>query len=46
MQPRLVSQISYLSRMLDQADQEPGGEALARFAELTTQYDAVLADLD
>ncbi|MFT4768545.1 MAG: photosystem II stability/assembly factor-like uncharacterized protein [Glaciecola sp.] len=46
MQPRLVSQISYLSRMLDQADQEPGGEALARFAELTAEYDAVLAGLD
>lgn len=45
MQPRLIAQISYLSRMLDQADQEPGGEALTRFDELTAEYAAVLAGL-
>ncbi|WOJ95442.1 hypothetical protein R0137_09235 [Congregibacter brevis] len=46
MQPRLISQLSYLSRMLNQADQEPGGEALTRFAELSAEYASVLASLD
>ncbi|EAQ98141.2 WD40/YVTN/BNR-like repeat-containing protein [Congregibacter litoralis] len=46
MQPRLISQISYLSRMLDRADQEPGGEALARFDELQAEYEAVLEALE
>ncbi|MDP5054044.1 MAG: hypothetical protein NWP69_09645, partial [Congregibacter sp.] len=45
MEPKLISQISYLSRMLDQADQEPGGEALARYAELQSAYAAVLDSL-
>lgn len=46
MQPRLISQLSYLSRMLDQADQEPGGEARTRFAELSAEYASVMASLD
>ncbi len=43
MPPRLISQISYLSRMLDNADQAPGNEAIARYDELKAEYEAILA---
>jgi photosystem II stability/assembly factor-like uncharacterized protein len=41
MQPMLVDQISYLYSMLDDADQAPGGDALARYQELNAQFAAV-----
>jgi photosystem II stability/assembly factor-like uncharacterized protein len=42
-QPMLSEQISYLHDMLDTADQAPGGEALARFRELSTALDGLRA---
>ncbi|MEM1190284.1 MAG: hypothetical protein AAF933_00245 [Pseudomonadota bacterium] len=45
MPPGLIAQISYLYRMLDHADQAPGGEAAARYAELQGLYESAIAEL-
>ena len=45
MPARLVDQIAYLYSMLGNADQAPGGEATARFAELKRQYDELVVGL-
>jgi hypothetical protein len=38
-QPMLLSQISYLSSMINQADQNPGIDAYERFEELKTKFE-------
>jgi len=38
-QPMLLSQISYLSSMVNRADQLPGRDAYNRFDELKTQFE-------
>ena len=43
MEPMLTSQISYLFNMINAADQAPGQEAEARFAELRQQFLALSA---
>jgi len=38
MKPMLVSQVSYLSSMLNRADQKPGKDAYDRYEELSTKF--------
>ncbi|MEL7045593.1 MAG: hypothetical protein AAGL66_11300, partial [Pseudomonadota bacterium] len=45
MPPGLIAQIGYLYRMLDHADQAPGGEATARYTELQGLYESAIAEL-
>jgi hypothetical protein len=45
-QPMLVSQISYLSSMLNRADQKPGRDAYVRFDELNQQLAACTRELE
>ena len=42
--PMLLSQISYLSSMLDQADQRPGKDACERYEELYSWYNTVFVE--
>jgi photosystem II stability/assembly factor-like uncharacterized protein len=44
MEPMLTAQISYLYNMINAADQAPGQEAEARFAELSQQFQALTAE--
>jgi hypothetical protein len=44
-QPMLVAQLEYLYAMLGTADQKPGRDAVARFAELRSALDRQLAEL-
>ena len=39
--PMLISQISYLSSMLNSADQRPGKDAYERYEALKKQYDSI-----
>lgn len=41
MTPMLEAQILYLYRVLNQADQEPGADSIARFAELSDAYEVI-----
>jgi hypothetical protein len=43
MRPGLISQISYLYRMLGQADQQPGAEAAMRLATLRSRFEPIAA---
>jgi hypothetical protein len=45
-QPMLVDQISYLSSMLNRADQKPGRDAYVRFDELTQELSGYIAEVD
>jgi photosystem II stability/assembly factor-like uncharacterized protein len=44
-QPQIIEQISYLSSMLDRADQKPGHDAYVRFDELTNTLNECLEDM-
>jgi len=44
-QPQIIDQISYLSSMLDRADQKPGRDAYVRFDELTKALNECLEDM-
>ena len=41
MRPMLVAQLSYLSSMLNRADQKPGKDAYARYEELKAELDKI-----
>lgn len=41
MKPKLVSQIQYLYRILNKADQVPGGEASTRFTQLLDTFEGI-----
>jgi hypothetical protein len=42
----LLSQISYLSSMINSADQQPGEDAYARYEELVVQFEALKTKAD
>jgi photosystem II stability/assembly factor-like uncharacterized protein len=44
-QPMLVDQLSYLSSMLDSADQKPGRDAYVRFDELNQELSGYLSEI-
>ncbi len=44
-QPMLVDQLSYLSSMLDRADQKPGRDAYVRFDELNRELSGYLSEI-
>ncbi|MFQ5568444.1 MAG: hypothetical protein ACE5G0_02140 [Rhodothermales bacterium] len=44
--PMLIAQLQYLSGMTSRADQRPGKDAYDRYAELRSQLDRVLGELD
>jgi hypothetical protein len=44
--PMLLSQISYLSSMINRADQHPGKDAYERFEELKDQYEKLKAETE
>ena len=43
-QPMLIDQFASISRMLGQADQQPGRDAYERFADLVKELDAIKAE--
>ena len=45
-QEMLLSQVSYLYNMINGADQVPGQDALNRYKELVTEYEAVRAEAE
>jgi hypothetical protein len=45
-QPRLIGQLENLARMLGQAEQRPGADAIVRFDDLRRELDSVRADAE
>ena len=43
-QPMLIDQFASISRMLSQADQQPGRDAFERFADLVKELEAIKAE--